>query len=372
MRTKARSALAALLLPLLSTSVWAEDWVVAKATGQVWHAAAQAQPVSLGIETKLAPGDLVQTGPTGRVMLTRGSERILVAPNSVISLPKVQDKPGFTTILQQAGAIAIEAEKKDHKHFEVLTPYLAAVVKGTQFTVTVGNGIADVTVASGKVEVADVKSGKTALVLPGQFAKVGAGAGLSLGGSGTFEPITQGLPRSGTPAAVTVPARGLQAAPRMEGGLRVDNAPAGVPPAANVVRIEKALGPIVLNAGVATAGLVRSDTGAGSNRGTIWKPASGDTVSAGAGSSNGNSNGAGSSGTSASATGLSASAGVPSGTPGAGAGIGAGVAAAASAGAPGASVAASAGGVNASISGNAFGLNGGNGIGKGLGLFKNH
>lgn len=370
MRIRARGALAVLLLPLLSTVACAQDWVVAKTTGQVWHAPGQAQPVSLGAAAKLAPGDLVQTGPNGRVMLTRGSERILVAPNSVISLPKAQDKPGFTTILQQAGAISIEAEKKDHKHFEVLTPYLAAVVKGTQFTVTVANGVADVNVAAGKVEVADVKSGRTALVLPGQFAKVGATSGLSLGGSGKFEPILQGAPRTGLPAIVTVPRQGLDTAPKVKDGLRVETRPAGTSPAAtNVVRIEKALGPIALDVGKATVGLVRSDSGAGS-RGTIWKPASNGNSAANSGASTSGT------GASASTTGVAASAGVAGSTPAASsAGIGASVVA----GTPAASVAASAGGLgvglalgngNGNGNGNAFGLNGGNGVGKGLGLSK--
>jgi hypothetical protein len=373
MRVNGRGVLALLLLPFLSTYACAEDWVVSKATGQVWHAPAQAQPVSLGADTRLAPGDLVQTGPTGRVMLTRGSERILVAPNSVISLPKAQDKPGFTTILQQAGAIAIEAEKKDHKHFEVLTPYLAAVVKGTQFTVTVGKGIADVSVASGKVEVADVKSGKIALVLPGQFAKVGATSGLSLGGSGTFEPILQGAPRASTPNAVTVPRQGFTTAPKVDAGLRVDNTPAGTKAAANVVRIEKALGPIALDAGKATAGLIRSE-GPGANRGTIWKPASNDTASS---STSAKSSGNGS-GASASPTGVAASSGVASSAPGAsGAGVGAGIGASVVAGTPAASVAAAGNGLgtglgngNGNGNGNAFGLNGGNGVGKAFGLSK--
>ena len=313
MRVQARTVLAALLLPLLSTTALAEDWVVSKSTGQVWHATANAQPVALGAETKLQPGDLVQTGASGRVMLTRGAERILVAPNSVISLPKTEDKPGFTTILQQAGSIAVEAEKKDHKHFEVLTPYLAAVVKGTQFTVSVAKGAADVNVASGKVEVADVKSGKIALVLPGQFAKVGATSGLSLGGQGKFEPITQGAPRTAIPAAVSVPRQGFDRPIKVEGSLRVESTrpPAGP----EVVRLEKALGPVTLDVGTATAGLIRTD-GPGSSTGTMWKPA--------------------------------ANANAVAGTP-----------------------AASGGGINIGVNaGNAFGLNGGNGIGKALGLSK--
>lgn len=351
MRPTAIPALTVLLLSLFSTVARAEDWVVTKATGQVWHAPAQAQPVSLGVETKLAPGDLVQTGPTGRVMLTRGSERILLAPNSVISLPKTQDKPGFTTILQQAGAIAIEAEKKDHKHFEVLTPYLAAVVKGTQFTVTVGKGAAEVAVASGRVEVADVKSGKTALVLPGQFAKVSPGSGLNLGGTGIFEPIKQGHPRSGTPAAVTVPRQGLDAAPKVQGGLRVDASH----PASNIVRIEKALGPVALDVGRATAGLLRNEAGMG-NRSTIWKAS---TQTPG---SNSNSN---SKNASPDGTGVGASTGAAVGNPGAGVGVGLALG-----NGIGNGSGAGNGVGNGNGNGHVFGLNGGNGVGKSNGYPK--
>lgn len=388
MRVLIRSMAAALLLPLMSVAASAEDWVVSKATGQVWHATSGAQPVSLAAEARIAPGDLVQTGPSGRVMLTRGAERILVAPNSVISLPKTESPSGFTTILQQAGSIAVEAEKKDHKHFEVLTPYLAAVVKGTQFTVSVVKGAADVNVASGKVEVADVKSGKTALVLPGQFAKVGGPAGLTLGGQGTFEPITQGRPRSGTPAAINIPRQGFSAPPKVEGGLRVDRSNAA--PSATAVRIEKALGPISLDAGVATAGLIRSE-GAATNVGTIWKPSAAGNPAANANAGS-NTNSSANSNANAPGTGNSAGTGPAAATP-----VGIGVGLITAPGLNGTTPAATgvtpgnASGVNAILAstpaavvatpnpgvgvnvngvgvGNAFGLNNGNGIGKAFGL----
>ena len=38
----------------------------------------------------------------------------------------------------EAGSILLDVEKRNVQHFEVETPYLAAVVKGTQFRVTVG------------------------------------------------------------------------------------------------------------------------------------------------------------------------------------------------------------------------------------------
>src|SRR6202007_86839 len=93
-----------------------------------------------------------------------------------------------TTILQQAGSILLESEKGNVKHFEVETPYLAAVVKGTQFSVTVNAASTSVEVRRGQVEVSDFKSGQIAQVMPGQVATAFANGkpGLSLSGSGTF------------------------------------------------------------------------------------------------------------------------------------------------------------------------------------------
>src|SRR6185436_6771770 len=97
-------------------------------------------------------GDSISTGPNGRVLLTRGAETILVSPNSSIGIP---EKKGdlSTTITQRAGTILLEVEKRNVKHFEVETPYLAAVVKGTQFRVTVDKATSRVDVVRGQVEV---------------------------------------------------------------------------------------------------------------------------------------------------------------------------------------------------------------------------
>ena len=79
-----------------------------------------------------------------------------------------------TTIIHQSGSILLDVEKRNVKHFEVETPYLAAVVKGTQFRVTVEQGAARVDVVRGQVEVTDFKSGQFAMVQPGQAAQVSA------------------------------------------------------------------------------------------------------------------------------------------------------------------------------------------------------
>src|ERR1043166_168958 len=150
---------------MISAGAFAADgeWTVRKSSGEVWTGGSGLQVVSLSHsqtqETVLKPGDTVTTGRNGRVLLVRGQETILIAPNSVVGVP-AEPKDGLaTTITQQAGSILLEVEKQNVPHFEVETPYLAAVVKGTQFRVTITTNGTRVDVQRGKVGVVDFKSG---------------------------------------------------------------------------------------------------------------------------------------------------------------------------------------------------------------------
>ena len=192
----------------------AEDgapWRVSKSSGEVWTTTSGVRNASLNNEALLQPGDGIRTGPTGRVLLTRGQETILISPNSVVALPTGQKDGLSTTIIEQAGSILIQAEKRNVKHFQVETPYLAAVVKGTRFRVDVTKVGGHVEVLEGKVEVADFKTGEIALVLPGQSAKVPASGNpsLSLSGTGKFNPIERGAPRAPSFERIPVPKNGL-------------------------------------------------------------------------------------------------------------------------------------------------------------------
>ncbi|NJO34660.1 MAG: FecR domain-containing protein [Rhodospirillales bacterium] len=246
-------AAAALLLG--STGANAGDWVVSKASGQVWVASTKAQNASLGADMTLRAGDTVQTGANGRALLVRGEETILVSPNSIVSLPEEADQAGTTTILQSAGSIAIRAQKRDHKHFEVQTPYLAAVVKGTEFVVSIAPSRADVRVTAGEVEVADFKSGQIALVLPGQAVRASSqgDGGLVLRGSGTFKPIRQGPQVKPRLQRVPVPKGGLGTpAGKTNRMIRAEFGASN-----GDVRIMAPIGDIKLDASEATAGLAR-------------------------------------------------------------------------------------------------------------------
>ena len=137
------------------SSAVAQDaaWSVGKASGDVWVTKPGVQPASLSGEPTLQPGDTIRTGQTGRVLLLRGKESILISPNSVIGIPTTNVNGMSTTIIEHAGSILLEVEKRNVKHFEVDTPYLAAVVKGTHFRVSADEDQSNVNVLRGQVEV---------------------------------------------------------------------------------------------------------------------------------------------------------------------------------------------------------------------------
>ena len=248
-----------------------QTWHVNRFSGDVWVVAPGVQQASLGQEAALNPGDTIRTGPNGRVLLTRGAESMMIAPNSVVGLP-TEAKPGLsTTIAQQAGSVLFDVEKRNVQHFAVETPHLAAVVKGTQFRVTVTASGANVAVSRGQVEVADFKSGQIAQVLPGQMAKVFAAgqAGLSLSGSGTFLPIEHAQPRAPSVEKIVVPRAGFSA-PRATDGVHVMNlngrgnsSPSGPALAKQdggshgAIRVSTALGDVKLNFSKVTHGMAR-------------------------------------------------------------------------------------------------------------------
>ncbi|MBR0959833.1 FecR family protein [Bradyrhizobium japonicum] len=332
-----RALLAVLILGMTSTAFAADDgvWSVSKSSGEVWLATNGTQQVSLSQEGTLKPGDTIRTGRNGRVLLVRGEETILISPNSVVGLPAEKKDGLSTTIIQQAGSILLEVEKRNVKHFEVETPYLAAVVKGTQFSVTVGAGSTKVGVLRGQVEVSDFRTGQIAQLMPGQAATVfeRGKSGLSLSGGGTFNPIEHGKPRAPTIERVPVPKSGLSA-PRnaangaaihalgpIDRGAKTAGAPkpshqaaGGQPHKGGVVRISSSLGEVKLNVHKVTRGLAH-DAGApgrvrnaNASAGTVWGDAKGSATTLVANSSDMTAANAASSAPAASATSTSSSA----------------------------------------------------------------
>jgi hypothetical protein len=172
---------AALAMAASSAAAFADDWNVVRLRGNVLqHVDGEWHPLKKG---DIVPDDRpIATSGSGHAALTRGNETIELGPNTQI---RINDKGGrrpFTTVFQYSGTVAIEAEVRNVQHFAVRNQYLAAVVKGTRFTVTEGKNGASVEVQRGQVSVEDENSSDSVLIVAGQKAGISKGGELEVSG----------------------------------------------------------------------------------------------------------------------------------------------------------------------------------------------
>lgn len=157
-------------------------WTVQQVAGSARTMPVDGRAAALRIGDRLSVGDEIETGADGRLVLVRGEASITVSPSSRMSLNAKPENGLTTKIVQKLGTLLFKVNRKPKQHFEVSTPYLAAVVKGTTFTVSVDTDGAAVHVVEGLVQVADLDTRQDALVRPGQTATTSStpGGGLSV------------------------------------------------------------------------------------------------------------------------------------------------------------------------------------------------
>jgi hypothetical protein len=165
-----RFLLALLLLWSQPALAQAPAWIVGDAGGAAnLHRDGNVQPLRRGL--RLQPGDMVATGPNGRASLARGREFIVVSPNTRLTIPAAaQQDGGLTQIIQHIGRAMFNIERRATPHFGVRTPHLAALVRGTVFTVTVDDRGCRVAVTEGRVEVSTHDGSARQFVDPGMQA----------------------------------------------------------------------------------------------------------------------------------------------------------------------------------------------------------
>ncbi|MEH6678019.1 FecR family protein [Phenylobacterium sp.] len=219
------------LAALLSTTILfgaggalAAEWRLTEVTGRV-RVAAPGQSPATGAPNQAVPvGADITTAAGGRAVLTNGAQRIVIGPNSRMTVANGEGA-GMTRIMQDLGSILFQVDKQSRPHFRVDTPLLAAVVKGTTFTVAIGAKSDTVHVAEGLVEVRanggggpqDIPAGVTGRVMRDGPAQVGVI----------------------TPTATPAPAEAVQALPPLDysqvsdGVVAGPGAPAGLDTARN-------------------------------------------------------------------------------------------------------------------------------------------
>jgi hypothetical protein len=149
-------------------------WIVVESHGpaEIRHDRGTWLPLVAGLAVA-APSE-IRTGPAAEVLLERGNDRVHLMGQSYLELPPAAEDDAMTRLVQWLGQAFFEVDHRPDPHFEVDTPYLAAIVKGTAFTVEVTRDDSAVAVTQGVVAVVTPGGASTA-VRAGMVARGYAG-----------------------------------------------------------------------------------------------------------------------------------------------------------------------------------------------------
>ncbi len=156
----------------LSTHAIAGEWRIVNKTGDVRVHGADQQWVKAQRGQLPKSGDSVWTGRASRAQLSTSEGTVLLKPRSLVKVPTRKLPSGMTVLFQGQGEVTAKVRKKKEHHFAVQTPYLAAVVKGTEFTVNNRSDRSRLSVSEGVVGAVEVATGGQLDVGAGQGATV--------------------------------------------------------------------------------------------------------------------------------------------------------------------------------------------------------
>ncbi len=203
MRLAASLLLAALMAFWFSQQALSQDvetggtpwhWSVERVSGRVMVQTRTGETFAVKRGMTVRKGWKIKTGG-GRVVIKRGEETFVVSPNSVVTLEPKGVLIKRMVVYQDRGQVDVDVKRRWYRHFKVETPFLAAVVKGTQFRVKVGNRTASVNVGRGVVGVHDFASGDRADVGAGQAAATNPSRRVGLSVSGKNKPAVRSGPK---------------------------------------------------------------------------------------------------------------------------------------------------------------------------------
>ena len=202
-----------------------DAWHVSERSGVVTILHAGTSHVALmGAEVNV--GDVVATGVSGRAVLVRGEDYLVVAPATQLRVAEPTPANPLLQVLQDAGNVIYKIKHLVTPHFAVSTPYLAAVVKGTTFSITVTEQGTAVQVIDGALKVQTNDGGASELVRPGMIAQVSASSRYQLSIGGDHPHV---ITSPNAPKAIVTPGTTVSAAkaPTTQGPATAPNGASG-------------------------------------------------------------------------------------------------------------------------------------------------
>ncbi len=176
------------LVPGVSPAYAGEDgltWDVTQASGNVLYRMGGKAPTgwrALQVGAVLGAAAEVRTGSDSRALLTHQGTTLSVSPESGLKLPGRERSEGVYRVFQSLGTLLYRIKERaaGMAAFEVETPYLAVVVKGTVFTVNAARNGTTVYLTEGVVDLQPTLGGTGATLTPGHTARITAVPGVDV------------------------------------------------------------------------------------------------------------------------------------------------------------------------------------------------
>jgi hypothetical protein len=155
---------------LASDSGQRADIVVTFVAGNV--SVSQATAVtSIRVGSKLALPASIRTGGDGTIELRQNRTTVTIAANSALEIPVTGLSSGkIDRVIQSSGSVFYRVEPRETQKLRVETPYLVAVIKGTQFNVVVQPVSATVALFEGMLQIDSLDATDTVELSAGQIA----------------------------------------------------------------------------------------------------------------------------------------------------------------------------------------------------------
>ena len=114
----------------------------------------------------------IETGPADSATFRLPDGDVSVAPSTIMRVAApVRRRDGvLQRIFQEAGSSLFAVDRHETEHFEVETPFLVSVVKGTLFSVVVHDDGATVALHDGRLQVNSPDGGRSVELRPGDVA----------------------------------------------------------------------------------------------------------------------------------------------------------------------------------------------------------
>ncbi len=157
----------------------AKIWTVVKSSGPAQVQRDGGNWTALKPGQRVAPGNRIRTGLNGSVEMNQNGDLMTVSPKSQAQIAVRKTGSKTADVKQSFGTLLFKIIKRREgaEKFRVSTPYLAAVIKGTTFSVTVNATGAALHVAKGLVEVQSRLTRQVVMVRPGHTATVSSKRG---------------------------------------------------------------------------------------------------------------------------------------------------------------------------------------------------